>query len=146
MAAGFTVATGNLEPLNERLLQIAERKISAADMTAVISVDAEVSLDSFRGGNFKMMQRLAPFGRDNPYPTFLVKNVAVSERRTVGRGGDHLKLKLQDNGITWNGICFKMGSSIGEVTPRLDIVFNLEVDKWSGGMLQLNILDFAPVG
>jgi hypothetical protein len=39
-----------------------------------------------------------------------------------------------------------MGSSIGEVTPRLDIVFNLEVDKWSGGMLQLNILDFAPVG
>jgi single-stranded-DNA-specific exonuclease len=146
MAAGFTVATGNLEPLNERLLQIAERKISAADMTAVISVDAEVPLDSFRGGNFKMMQRLAPFGRDNPYPTFLVKNVAVSERRTVGRGGDHLKLKLQDNGITWNGICFKMGSSIGEVTPRLDIVFNLEVDKWSGGMLQLNILDFAPVG
>lgn len=146
MAAGFTVATGNLEPLHERLLQIAERRISATDMTAIISVDAEVSLNSFRGGNFKMMQRLAPFGRDNPYPTFLARNIAVSERRTVGKGGEHLKLKLQDNGITWNGICFKMGSHIEEVTPRLDIVFNLEVDQWSGGMLQLNVLDFAPAG
>ena len=70
----------------------------------------------------------------------------MSEQRTVGKGGGHLKLKLKDNGITWNGICFRQGQYIEEVAPRLDIVFNLEVDQWSGGMLQLNILDFAPVG
>lgn len=146
MAAGFTVATENLEPLQERLLQIAGRELSTADIKPVINIDAEVSLSSFRGDSFKMMQRLAPFGRDNPYPTFLVRNIAVSEQRTVGKGGGHLKLKLKDNGITWNGICFRQGQYIEEVAPRLDIVFNLEVDQWSGGMLQLNILDFAPVG
>ena len=93
-----------------------------------------------------MMQRLAPFGRDNPYPTFVARNIAVSEHRTVGKGEEHLKLRLKDNGVTWNGICFRMGRFSEEVTPRMDIVFNLEVDQWSGGTLQLNILDFAPAG
>jgi single-stranded-DNA-specific exonuclease len=146
MAAGFTVATGNLEPLRQRLMQIAKRELSTADLTPVIEIDAEVSLDSFRRDSFRMMQRLAPFGRDNPYPTFLARNIAVSEHRTVGKGEEHLKLRLKDNGVTWNGICFRMGRFIDEVTPLMDIVFNLEVDQWSGGTLQLNILDFAPAG
>ena len=146
MAAGFTVATENLKPFQERLMEIAGRELSAVDITPVIKIDAEVSLESFRGDSFKMMQRLAPFGRDNPYPTFVARNIVVSEQRTVGGGGEHLKLKLKDNGITWNGICFKKGHLIGEVTSRLDVVFNLEVDQWSGGTLQLNILDFAPAG
>jgi hypothetical protein len=31
------------------------------------------------------------------------------------------------------------------VAPRMDIVFNLEVNLWGGGeTLQLKILDFAP--
>ncbi len=147
MAAGFTVATERLELLRERLMHIAGRELSAVDITPVIDVDAEVSLKSFRGDGYRMMQRLAPFGRDNPYPTFLVKDVSVTDYRTVGRTGEHLKLKLKDDGITWNGICFKMGSFIEEVAPRLDLVFNLEVDRWGGGgTLQLNVLDFAPSG
>lgn len=147
MAAGFTVATANLEQLKERLVAIGSRQLSGSDLSPVIDIDAEVSLTSLRGDTYKMMQRLAPFGRSNPYPTFMARNVSVSEQRTVGAGGGHLKLKLKDNGATWNGICFRMGDLIEEVTPRLDIVFNLEADRWSGGgMLQLNILDFTPVG
>jgi single-stranded-DNA-specific exonuclease len=147
MAAGFTVSTGHLNQLQEQLVTIAARQLSGDDLIPVIDIDAEVSLSSLRGGTFKMMQRLAPFGRSNPYPTFVARNVVVSDRRTVGNGGEHLKLKLKDDGVTWNGICFKKGHLVEEITPRLDIVFNLEVDQWSGGgMLQLNILDFAPAG
>jgi hypothetical protein len=38
-----------------------------------------------------------------------------------------------------------MGSLASEVTQRLDIVFNLQIDEWRGrAALQLNIIDFAP--
>ena len=145
MAAGFTVATKNLNQLQERLVEIASNQLSSLDLRPLIPIDAEVSLSSLRGSTFKMMQQLAPFGCANPYPTFITRDVTVEGYRSVGSSGEHLKLKLRDGGVTWDGIGFRMGNLIGEVTPRLDIVFSLEVDLWRGGEeLQLNILDFAP--
>ena len=91
------------------------------------------------------MQQLAPFGCANPYPTFISRDVKVVECRSVGNREEHLRLKLREGDVTWDGISFRMGHLIGEVAPRLDIVYNLEVDQWRGGKtLQLNILDFAP--
>lgn len=92
-----------------------------------------------------MMQQLAPFGCANPLPTFLSRGVKVMEYRSVGAGGEHLRLKLREGNVTWDGVAFRMGHLIDEGTPHLDIVYNLEVDRWRGAeMLQLNILDFAP--
>ncbi len=145
MAAGFTIATENLEQLQGKLVEIASSQLSPHNLCHLINIDAEIALSSLRGDTFKMVQKLSPFGSGNFYPTFLARNVVVEDCRSVGSKGEHLKLKLKDNGVVWNGISFKKGNLIGEVTPRLDIVFNLEADHWAGGgMLQLNILDFAP--
>jgi single-stranded-DNA-specific exonuclease len=36
---------------------------------------------------------------------------------------------------------------LAEISPYLDIVYNLEIDRWGGReKLRLNILDFAPSG
>jgi len=145
MAAGFTVATENLDQLQEQLVGIASNQLSSLDLRPLICIDAEVSLSSLCGDTFKMMQQLAPFGRANPYPAFIARDVMVEGYRTVGSSGEHLKLKLSDGGVTWDSIGFRMGHLIDEVTPRLDIVFNLEVDQWRGReALQLKILDFVP--
>jgi single-stranded-DNA-specific exonuclease len=147
MAAGFTVATNNIDKLQGKLVEIAAKQLSPDNLCHLIAIDAEVKLQSLRGDTFKMVQKLSPFGSGNPYPTFLARNVTVEDCRSVGSKGEHLKLKLKDNGVIWNGISFKKGNLIGEVKSRLDIVFNLEVDHWiGGGTLQLNILDFAPAG
>lgn len=144
MAAGFTVATDNLSSFQERLVGIAAEQLLAIDLRPTIDIDAEIHLGSFDGDNFKMMQRLAPFGSDNPYPTFLARGVAVTNCRSVGGKGEHLKLKLKDNGVVWDGIAFRQGYLSSQVTSHLDIVFNLEADQWMGGeTLQLNILDLA---
>ncbi len=145
MAAGFTIATKNLEKLQGKLVEIASSQLSPHNLCHLINIDAEVVLSSLRGDTFKMVQKLSPFGSGNSHPTFLARNAVVEDCRSVGSKGEHLKLKLKDNGVIWNGISFKKGNLIGEITPRLDIVFNLEADHWAGGgTLQLNILDFAP--
>ena len=146
MAAGFTVATENLGELHKRLINVAAGQLSDDDFSRVVRIDAEVPLSLLRGDTFRMMQQLAPFGINNPYPTFLSRGVVVEDRRSVG-SGEHLKLKIKDNGVIWSGISFRNGHKVAEVTSRMDVVYNLEVDQWAGGdMLQLNILDFAPVG
>jgi single-stranded-DNA-specific exonuclease len=145
MAAGFTVSTENLDQLRVRLLEIASNQIASFTLGSVITIDAEVSLSSLSGDIFKMMQQLAPFGCDNPYPVFIARSVKVEDYRNVGKEREHLRIKLREDGVTWSGISFKMGQRIDEVTPRLDIVFKVEVDLWGGGnTLQLNILDFVP--
>ena len=63
----------------------------------------------------------------------------------MGSNGDHLRLKLKQDGTVWDGVGFGLGNYLAEVSPLIDIVYNLEVDKWSGEeRLRLNILDFSP--
>ncbi|MBE0415456.1 MAG: single-stranded-DNA-specific exonuclease RecJ [Dehalococcoidia bacterium] len=144
MAAGFTIATEDLERLQGCLLAIAANRLVSLDLRPMIPIDAEIPLSSLQGKTFGMMQQLAPFGCANHYPTFISRDVIVVDCRSVGSRGEHLRLKLRDGDVTWDSIAFRMGNLIDEVAPRLDIVYNLEVDQWRGGeMLQLNILDFA---
>lgn len=145
MAAGFTIATENLGRLQQRLLEIAADRLACLDLRPSISIDAEIPLSSLKGKAFATMQQLAPFGCDNPYPTFISRNVRLVDYRTVGADGEHLRLKIRDGNVVWGAIGFKLGNLIDEIAPCLDIVYNLAVDRWGGReALQLNILDFAP--
>jgi len=78
-------------------------------------------------------------------PTFLSRAVEVVDCRAIGSSGEHLRLKLKQGGTIWDGVGFGMGNYLAEVSSLLDIVYNLEVDRWRGEeRLRLNILDFAP--
>ena len=145
MAAGCTVATENLEQLHQCLLGIAANQLSSLDLRPMIAIDAEIPLSSLDGKTFQTMQKLAPFGYANPHPTFISRGIQVVKHRNVGNDGKHLKLKLREDDATWDGIAFRLGNLADEITPQLDIVYNLEVDQWAGGnTLQLKILDFTP--
>jgi hypothetical protein len=63
----------------------------------------------------------------------------------MGGNGMHLRIKLKQGGAVWDGVSFGMGNYLSEASSPLDIVYNLEIDRWGGEeRLRLNILDFAP--
>jgi single-stranded-DNA-specific exonuclease len=63
----------------------------------------------------------------------------------MGNNEDHLRLKLKQGDTIWNGVGFRLGEHLAEVSSPLDMVYNLEIDKWSGEeRLRLNLLDFTP--
>ncbi len=69
----------------------------------------------------------------------------VEDCRTVGKDARHLRLRLRQRGTAWRAIGFDLGHLADEVTPEVDIVYKLSVDRWSGqDMLELKILDFTP--
>lgn len=144
-AAGFTLPTRNLSQLEERLTNIATAQLTGIDLRPGLDIDTEVALTGLGGDTFQMTQQLAPFGRGNPVPAYLSREVKVTDCRTMGNGGEHLRLKLQQGDSRWDGVAFRLGNCLADVAPTLDIVYHLEIDRWQGKeTLRLNILDFSP--
>ncbi len=144
-AAGFTLPTQNLPQLQEELGRMAAKQLADADLRPQLDIDAEVSLLDLSGDTFTTLQKLAPFGRGNPSPTFLSHRAEVISCRTMGNGAEHLKLRLRQGGTVWDGVGFRLGAYREQVSPRIDIVYNLEIDRWGGNeRLRLNLVDFAP--
>jgi len=144
-AAGFTLPTKNLAQLQQTLLQLATTQLAGVDLRPRIDIDAELTLPNLGGGIFQTIQQLAPFGKGNPIPTFLSRRVEVVDCHTMGSEGEHLRLKLKQGNTVWDGVGFKLGNYLAEVSSLLDIVYNLEIDRWGGeDRLRLNILDFTP--
>jgi len=144
-AAGFTLPTKNLARLKQRLSQLATTQLAGVDLRPQLDIDAEVTLPELGGDTFQTAQQLAPFGRGNPVPTFVSRRVEVVDYRTIGDNDEHLRMKLKQAGSVWDGVAFRLGNYLAEVSSHLDIVYNLEIDRWGGQeRLRLNILDFAP--
>lgn len=144
-AAGFAASPSQLPQLRQCLLEAAQSQLTGLDLRPVLSIDAELPLSALRGPVFKQVQRLAPFGEGNPLPTFLTRQVKMVDCRSAGINHDHLKLKLRQDGVVWEGIGFDLGSRLPGITGSLDIVYHMGINRWGGNeVLELNILDFAP--
>jgi single-stranded-DNA-specific exonuclease len=144
-AAGFTMLTSDLPHFGDFLSGLATTQLAGVDLRPRIDVDAEVRLSELGGDVFPAIQKLSPFGRGNPPPTFISRHVEVVDCRTMGNGGDHLRLKLKQGGYLWDAVGFGLGCHESELGSLSDIVYNVEVDRWNGSArLRLNILDFGP--
>jgi single-stranded-DNA-specific exonuclease len=144
-AAGFVLPTKNMDHFKQSLSQLATTQLAEVDLRPCLDIEAEVTLPELGGDTFQTIQKLAPFGQGNPIPTFLSRSVEVFNCRTMGGNGEHLKLNLRQGGTVWEGVGFGLGSNQVEVSLPLDVVYNLEVDRWVGReSLRLNILDFSP--
>jgi single-stranded-DNA-specific exonuclease len=144
LAAGFTVARRNLAQLEQRLVKLATDKLSHLDLHPELVIDAELPLTVLAGDTFNLIQKLSPFGRGNPQPTFLTRQVEVIECRNFGKQGEWLRLKLRQGHITWQAVDFESQKKREEIPSHIDIVYNLEKSRWNGEeVLRLSLLDFA---
>lgn len=144
-AAGFGMPNSNIDNLKRRMLAIAGDRLTGIDLQPTVNIDAEIQLTSMRQGALNLVKRLEPCGKNNNAPTFLSRGVRVMEARPVGSDGDHLKLKLGDRGMTWDAIGFGLNYLNVDNPPLIDIVYNLNLNRWRGQeSLQLEIIDFSP--
>ena len=78
----------------------------------------------------------------------MARNIKVKSARTVGSDAKHLKLILEDaKGYTHDAIGFKLGDWQKKMPPRVDILFNYEVNEYNGRIgYQLNLKDIKATG
>ncbi len=141
-AAGFTVETGKLDALHERLQAIAAEKLSDIALQPVLEIDRELPLEEVGWETQRLLAELEPTGMENPPPVLCSPGVEVRHKRAVG-GDKHLKLILRDGrGAAWDAIWFRAGHLIHEIPGRVDVAYTLEANEWNHRKrLQLHVED-----
>jgi single-stranded-DNA-specific exonuclease len=143
-AAGFTAENGKLDALQESLVRQADEALRGLDLTPVIEIDAAIPLRRVNGELIQALGRLAPFGIGNPEPVFLSRGVVITDVRTMGGDGQHLRLVLRDGKVSWPAVAFGFGAEEVVTGQRLDVVYTFSADRGSDGALELRLTDFAP--
>ena len=89
-AAGFTVPTAKLHTLQRRLQSLAEERLSGVELVPALEIDCEASPHvPAEVENFRFIQSLAPFGKDNPFSRPREPAPEASRVQRRGRLGRH---------------------------------------------------------
>ena len=142
-AAGFEMSPENLPSLKQRLGAFAEEGLEGLQLKPSLEIDAEISLASLPGETYRWLKDLEPFGVENPRPVFLTRGFRPVNVRTVGRLGQHLRLKLKEGNVVWTAMAFGKADQWVPGAPSVDLVYNISTD-WYGGVetMTLRVLDF----
>lgn len=144
-AAGLTVAANRVDELREALDAVAGRSGLAA-APPELRLDAEIAPERVALDTIKLLDGLRPFGEGNADPLLLVRGVQVSETRTMGEGGRHLKIGLAGTGGA-AAILWGEGARAREIGPRarIDLAGRLSRNSWNGRTTpQIILEDFRP--
>ena len=139
-AAGLTIKNSQMKNLYDRLLILADQKLKVEDLVGKIRIDAKIDLDQINFYFYKKLKNLEPFGMGNPRPVFMLEKVSVSNIRTIGQEGKHLKFKVGDLDV----IGFNFGRLILKIKDgdKIDLAFSIDENIWQGeSNLQLKLVD-----
>ena len=108
LAAGLVVARERLPELRERLEQLVRERVSPADRVKRVTYDAPLTLAECDETLVEWVERLAPYGLDNPEPIYHLAHAEVEATSVVG-GGKHLRLTVRDGSAQAEAIGFGLG-------------------------------------
>jgi len=147
LAAGFSVTPRNLPRLEERLVALAEERLTGLDLHPRIEVDAETRLKDLGAESYRDMRALEPFGQQNLEPCFLTRNVEVVECHSFRNHEKWASLQLRQNGTTLEAVDFRTLRGPDDIPKLIDLIYNLRLRRWNGvESLQAHVLDLAPSG
>ena len=131
-AAGLTLAAQQIGEFRERLRAYAAERLTPADFTAHLEIDAEVQFSELTDAAVAEVLDLGPFGYGNPAPTVVARGVRLTEPAKLMKE-KHVRFRAQQGGRSLTMKAWNFADRIGELEPGryLDIAFRLEDDAYS---------------
>jgi single-stranded-DNA-specific exonuclease len=133
MAAGMTLSIDNVDNLRDRLNAMAQEQLVGEDLIPVTNVDAKLSINEITIETIKELGLLSPYGVSNPKPKVLIEKASISTLRKIGSNQTHLKLALEENGVSLDGIGFGFGHLHDHISPssKLSVIGELSINEWN---------------
>jgi single-stranded-DNA-specific exonuclease len=130
-AAGLSLKPENFSSFKEKFNSIISSIIRLNKVEPILYYDAEINLSDITLKFCKNLQRLAPFGMQNPVPvfcTFKAEIVLEAPRLLKNR---HLKLTLLQNQKYFTAICFNYHGDKFEIGDIVDICYELSINVFN---------------
>jgi single-stranded-DNA-specific exonuclease len=133
MAAGMTLAIDDVDELRLRLNEAADAKLSDEDLVPATELDAAVRIEQIDLDALQEVERLSPYGVSNPKPKFLIENARARHVRKIGGNQAHLKIILNQQESTLDGIGFHLGDLADDIAPEasLSVIGELSINEWN---------------
>ena len=136
-AAGVTIYEDKIKEFENKFESI----ISNYDFEAgePLQIDSLVKFSEINIDLISDIEKMEPFGKGNPYPIFVSKNVKIESKRVLK--DKHLEMYLNQDNFKMRAIWFNFNKSSSDM-ENIDIVFTLQRDSFRGNNnINLNILD-----
>ena len=150
MAVGAKIRPGDIDAFRERFQTYAAGHFPAGGPPAPrLRLDAEVPLSALTSGLLRDLDRLEPYGADNPRPRFLAGGLEiVGDPRRIGKDERHLNFRIRQNGTNMRVVAWGMGDRLDELMSgdrKCCVAFTPRVNEWQGHRtIELEVVDFQP--
>ena len=145
MAAGLSILPEKIEPLRQRLNEIARRSLRLEDLQPPLRLDAEVALGEISLDALAELDRLKPMGQGNPLAQFFARGlVQARPPQRMGAQKQHVKMWVKAGAVTHEVVWWSAGE---KALPdgKFDLAFAPAVNEFNGRRaVQLKFLDWRP--
>lgn len=149
MACGLSIKLDRLDEFREFLNK--KSNLTKKDLEEIINIDTQIKLSNLSLEFAESLERLRPFGKDNPRPIFANKGVDIADVEMIGKDKRTMRMKLFQNGNYYNAIKFnalddyeylslKFDGNIK--SNKIDIVYYPDINEFRGNRtLQIKLID-----
>ncbi|NGZ73690.1 single-stranded-DNA-specific exonuclease RecJ [Saccharibacillus alkalitolerans] len=145
-AAGMSLLSERLDDFERGLNQHAAKVLKAEHLIPVIEAETECALADVPIPVIEELERMAPFGMNNPTPQFVFRGVKLQRAMTMGKTNTHLKLIVEQDGFVLEAVAFGKGALAEYLSEgdRLDLLAEPGINEWRGSRKpQLMVRDLA---
>lgn len=135
MAAGMHLTAKRIDDFRQALVAFVNQKLSAEDLTPKLEIEACCSTSDLDMHSVEQIERLAPFGRENPKPVLALNGLRICQPpKLMGQAGKHLSLVLTDGYNTLRAVGFGMGEQADYLASGsiVDVACEVKVSWWQG--------------
>lgn len=149
MACGLSIKSEKVDEFRKKLND--KSKLKKDDFINIINIDAQIPIDKLSLEFAESLQRLEPFGKDNPKAKFADKNLFIKNINMIGKNNNTMKMILNKNGRDIEAIKFNAQKDYKYLSDkfkaniignRIDAVFYPDINEFNGRRnLQVKLID-----
>ncbi len=146
MAAGLSIRGEDIPAFREGLSISVDQQAAGIRIEPKLEIDAYLPFNAINTSILDEIDRLAPFGPENPAPVLVTQKVEITGESLIGKTREHRRLELKDqqggqsNALWWNSADVSLPEGL------FDVAYRARRDTYKGGSgVILEWVDFKPV-
>jgi len=146
-AAGLRITADNIDPFRDDFGRFVDGDRDPNQRAAELQIDAEVRLADCTPRAVRELDRLGPFGQNNPRPVFAATGVELAAPpKKMGEGDRHLSLRVRHYGATLRAVAFgraEWADEMADAKGPISISFAASINRFGGReSVELKLIDW----
>lgn len=147
LAAGLTINEENLEEFREKLLKIAEERITDDMLLPELKIDCELEFSEININEVNGLSALEPYGMANAQPVFCSYDAVIASVTPLTEG-KHQKIILKKDGKIQTAMLFSVSTEEFIYKPGdvVSVAYSLSINEFKGNRSVQMILRDITIG